>query len=120
MTALATKVLAAITKHGGVVTFPGTDAGGTYDPATDTWTANPGGADAEGRAIQKKDDPERFQAMGLTMANAVTLLIAADGLAVTPAPLMTFSWAGITYTVRSVEPMAPKGVALYYEVTGGL
>jgi hypothetical protein len=118
--ALATRILAAITKHGGVVTFPGTTGGATYNPVTDTWSGGTPGAAATGRAIQKKDDPERFQAMGLTMANAITLLVAAEGLAVTPAPGMAFQWAGKTYTALAVEPMAPQGTALYYEMTGGL
>jgi hypothetical protein len=118
--ALASRILAAITKHGGVVTFPGTNAGGSYNEVTGVWTPAAPGANATGRAIQKKDDPERFQAMGLTMANAVTLLVAAEGLTVTPAPGMAFQWAGKSYTAHAVEPMAPQGTPLYYELTGGL
>lgn len=115
---LATRVLAAITKHGAEVTFPGAPGGAVYDPATDTWSGGTPGEDATGRAIQKKDDPERFAALGLTMANAITLLVAAEGIAIEPAPGTTFTWAGTTYTATTVEPMAPKGTAIYYEVTG--
>jgi hypothetical protein len=114
---IAARVRAAIRKRGAVVTFPGTaTAGQTYDPTTDTWSGGAPSEDATALAIQKKDDPERYAALGLTMAGSVNLLIA-GGDAV-PAVGMAFTWAGTTYTIKDVEPVAPAGTSYYFDVVG--
>jgi len=117
--ALQTRVLNAIKKHGSDVTFPGAISG-TYDPATDTWSGGAPGAAVVGKAVQTKDDPERFQALGLVLTNPVTLMIAAKGLGVTPAPGQSMTWAGKTYSIVDVESVGPSGEAIYYSVTGSL
>ncbi|HXG70335.1 MAG TPA: hypothetical protein VNJ04_06935 [Gemmatimonadaceae bacterium] len=116
--AVSKRALTAITKKGAEVTFPGAATGAAiYDPATDTWSGGTS-TDPVGRAVQVQSDVDRFKALGLVLNNPVTLLIAASGLAVTPAPGMTFTWAGKNYVTRDIEETAPDGVAILYKVTG--
>lgn len=115
--AISARALKTIAKKGADVTFPGTNTGAVYDPATDTWSGGSSSA-VTGKAIQTTGDPDRFAALNLVLTNPVTLLVAASGLAVTPAPGMTFTWAGINYTVKDVETTAPDGVAILYKMTG--
>ncbi|HXH43299.1 MAG TPA: hypothetical protein VNK51_05545 [Bradyrhizobium sp.] len=117
--AVSKRALVAITKKGAAVTFPGAATGASiYDPATDTWTGGTS-ADPTGRAVQVQSDVDRFKALGLVLNNPVTLLIAAPGLAVTPAPGMTFTWAEKNYVIRDIEETVPDGkVAILYKVTG--
>ncbi len=113
----AESALLMITEAGGIVSFPGTATSAVYDGATDTWSGSPS-SDATGRAVQIDSDPDRFRALGLTLANSVTLLIAALNLSVTPRPGMYITWAGITYSIKDVEAVAPDGVPIMYTVIG--
>lgn len=114
--AIAQRSLATIKRKGGPVTFPGGGAP-VYDPATDTWSGGAASA-AVGRAVQVPGDPDRMSAMGLVLVNPVTLLVAAAGLAIVPTPGGTFTWAGKTYTIKFVEPVAPDGAAIIYTMVG--
>lgn len=119
--AVAERALAQITKKGGVVTFPGANVGTpqTYDPATDTYSGGTPPSDATGRAVQIEGDPDRFKTLGLVLVNPVTLMIAAAGLGVTPAPGMLMSWGGKNYNIKDVDPVMPDGVTpIIYTVIG--
>ena len=113
----AKRTLAAITKKGAVVTFPGTASPGTYNPTADSWSGA-GNTDAIGRAVQVDGDPDRFAALNLVLSNPVTLLIAARGLSVTPRPGMSMTWANVTYTIKDVETVGPDGTPILYAVIG--
>jgi len=117
--AVAQRALAAITRKGGPVTFPGTGTPPTYDPATDTWSGGAAGADVVGRAVQIDGDPDRFAALNLVLVNPVTLMVAASGLTVTPAVGMLFTWGGLTYSLKDKEEVKPDGqTPIIYVVTG--
>lgn len=112
----AADALTDIQDAGAPVTFP-SGSPPVYDAATDTWSADTRGT-ASSYALQVKSDPDRLAALGLVLANPVTLLVAASGLAVTPAPGMAMTWAGLTYTIKLVEAVAPDGTAILYRCTG--
>lgn len=115
-TAIAQRTLALIRRKGAAVTFT-TVTGRVYNDTTGTWT----GGDpviATGVAVQSEDDPVRFSALNLTLVDPITLTVAAHGLSTVPAPNMALSWAGVTYTVKNVEAVAPDGVAIIYTVIG--
>jgi hypothetical protein len=114
---ISQRALDTISKKGATVTFPGTNTGAVYDPATDTWSGGSTTAVA-GKAVQTKGDVDRFKALNLVLVNPVSLLIAAKNLAVTPLPGMTFTWAGKNYTIKDVDPVAPDGVPILFKVTG--
>lgn len=108
--------LADIKEAGGVVTFT---RGGSavYDAATDTWSGG-SSAPVSGYAIQRRGDVDRFAALSLVLVDPVTLLVAAWNLTITPQPGDAMLWAGVTYTVRDVDAVAPDGTAILYSVTG--
>lgn len=114
---VSARALVTITAKGATVTFARAGSGGVYDPVTDTWS---GGSDApaSGKAVQIPDNPLRFQALGLTTANAITLLIAASGLSITPVPGDVFGWSGTFYTAKDCEAVAPDGVPILWTVVG--
>lgn len=116
--AVAQRALATIAKSGAPVTFPGAGTAGTYDPLTDTWSGGAAGTDVVGRAVQIEGDVDRFATLKLVLNNPVTLMVAAAGLAVTPAIGMPFVWAGITYTIKDLEDVAPDGTPIIYTITG--
>lgn len=115
--AVAQRTLATIARRGGIVTFPGTGSGGIYDPLTDAWSGA-GPADAQGKAIQIEGDPDRFAALKLVLVDPVTLMIAAGGLTVTPSVGKLMTWAGVTYTIKDRDPVAPDGTPIIWIVTG--
>ena len=106
-----------IAAKGAAVTLSRVSAG-TYDPTTNTAT---GGSTTDYAvvAVAKKGnalrDPERFARLGLQRTASVTLLVAAQGLAITPQDGDRIGWGGVTYTVREVEPVAPDGAGILYE-----
>lgn len=117
---------AALLENGGAVVLTAVGSGRVIDEDTGLIT---GGADATatGVALQLEDDPEQFRALGLTLRSAITLMIAAQGLAFAPAPTyatgsstvpVKMTWAGNTYAVQSSEPFAPDGYPIYYTVIG--
>lgn len=116
--AVAKRALVTIGKKGTDVTFPGTGSSGDiYDPFTETWSGT-GTADASSKAVQIQGDPDRFASLSLSMVNAVTLMVAASGLAVVPTAGMAMEFAGVTYTVKDVDPVAPDGTPIIYTVIG--
>lgn len=115
--AVAQRALATITRKGGVVTFPGTASGGIYDPLADSFSGA-GSEDKTGKAVQIEGDPDRFAALNLVLTNPVTLMIAAHGLALTPVPGMAFTWAGVTYSTKDADAVAPDGTPIIYVIIG--
>jgi hypothetical protein len=116
-TAVAERAAARIRKKGGPVVFT-TTTGRVYDPDAGTWT---GGAPvtATSHAVQDEDDPELFRALGLTLHDPVTLLVAAQGLSFRPVADMAMSWGGLIYTVKACEALKPDGVTpITYTVIG--
>lgn len=115
--AVAERALATITAKGATVTFARGATGAVYDPITDTWT---GGAatPATGKAVQVPDNPMRFQALSLTTQDAITLIIAASGLGITPVPGDVFGWNGLFYTAKDCEAVAPDGTPVIWTVIG--
>ena len=99
--ALAQDALEMIEEFGGTVTF-------IVDPS-----------DVNGKAVQDENDAEVLSAMGLVARSVVTLLVAAAGLSITPAPGMLFDWAGKRWAIppdaKAVDTLAPNGtdVVLY-------
>lgn len=63
-------------------------------------------------------DYMRLETGGLTLFDPVTLLAAASGMAFSPLPGDTFSWGANSFTVRTVDPIAPDGNAILYRVIG--
>lgn len=115
--ATAARALATIRRKGGTVLFA-TTSGRVYDADTGQWT---GGAPvtASGWAVQEEDDPMRISALGLSLVDPVTLLVAAFGLGIVPATNMAMTWAEVIYTVKNVEALAPDGTTpITYSVIG--
>lgn len=97
---------------GNTVTVSG--EGRVYDEATGTWS----GADVEETsvAIQKRGDPDRFNALNLVMKDAVTLLIAASPLTNPVKAGARITWMNAWYTVQDVQEVAPDGTPIVYDV----
>jgi hypothetical protein len=116
-TAVAQRARATIARKGGPVTLT-TTTGRVYNEDTGVWT---GGTPlvASSVAVQEEDDPERFRVLGLTLNDPVTLLVAAAGLTLTPAPNMALGWGGAIYTVKNCESLKPDGqTAITHTVIG--
>lgn len=106
-----TDVLAA----GVAVTFTRRGTG-TYDATTDTWSG--GGADTTvlGAALQVKPDVLQYQALSLVVGEAPTLTFVPATYGQLPALNDKVTWAGDVYTVKSVQPIDPDGVAIMAKV----
>jgi len=91
---------------------------GVHAPATDTWTG-PTATTITGAGIQKKGDPQRYLALGLVRASAVTLFAAPTDYGLRAytsdfvVPGDTIEHNGVTLTVRDVDPNpAPDGIVI--------
>jgi len=114
--ATATRTLATITAKGAAGVF----TAGTppiYDPLTGEWSGGTLGP-VPFRAVQIPDDPARFTALGLILIDPVTLMVAAKSLVTTPTPGMPMLWAGVNYSVKNCEAVAPDGVPILFTVIG--
>lgn len=126
--AVAKRTLATIKRKGGTATFyrggGNTNDGGTdgdiYDPLTDRWTDDvtpPVSGGIVVPAVQIQSDPERYEALGLKMAETVSLIAAAQGYE--PEVGHLFKWGGKTYTIAAVEATAPDGITpVFFQVDG--
>lgn len=115
--AIAQRSLAAIARKGATVSF--NTSAGIYDPVTDTWSGGTSG-NALGKAVQTANDLQQLVALSLVTEKTVTLLVAARGLTVTPDRGEHFTWAGVDYTIREVETIAPDGTPILYRVVGAV
>lgn len=87
---------------------------GTYDAATDTFTT-PTTSTVTGSAIKvrsKDSEVRRYEALGLVLADTLTLLFTPTTYGDTPEVGSSVEWAEQTYTVRTVETIAPDGVTI--------
>jgi hypothetical protein len=90
------------------------DSPGTYDAESDTFTS-PTSDTVTGSAIKvraKSSEVEQYRALGLVLAETVTLFFTPDTYGDTPALGSTVEWADVTYTVRTVDTIAPDGVTI--------
>ena len=85
---------------------------GTYDAATDTF-APPETWTLTGSAMQVRGDPDVYKALSLIESEAPTLLWVPEIYGDAAPDLgWTCVWSNVTYTVRSVLPLAPDGVVI--------
>lgn len=108
--------LADLAEAGAAVTFA-LAVPGVYDPATDTTTAGTS-ASVAGQAIRLPGDARRYEALGLTEREAVTLLFAPTTYGANPAVGAAFTWGGETFTCASVDPLALDGTTLLATIVG--
>lgn len=102
--------LADLTEAGAAVTFTLTSPG-MYSEATDTF-ASSGVTTVAGYAIEVPGDPRQYAALELIQRDARTLLFAPSTVGSTPALGAALTWAGATFTVQSVQRVAPDGTAI--------
>lgn len=99
------KVLAA----GFAITWSG-ETRSDYNPETGASTLTI--TTVVGVAIRDKGDPKVYDRLGLIESDAPTLLFVADTAFEVPELGMTGTMAGVKYTVRDVNPIAPGGSAI--------
>ena len=104
--------LADLRAAGVAVTF--TLTGGTYAPSTDVETA-PTSSTVTGYAIRTKGQTSNASG-SLVQAVAITLLFAPDTYGERPEVGATVAWEGATYTVVTVQPVAPDGADIISRV----
>jgi hypothetical protein len=76
---------------------------------------------ATSHAIRVKGDPQRLAALNLRLVSPITLLVAALELgSYEPTADDSMIFAGQTYAVKDVDPVAPDGTPILYRVTGSL
>jgi hypothetical protein len=115
--ATAARAAATLDRKGAAVSFTAEKVGRVYDEDTGLWTE---GADVtdNGFAVELPDQMERYQRLGLSLNDPVTLVVSKLS-ALTPAPGMKMAWAGRTYTVRPpVDHVAPDGGPIISTVIG--
>lgn len=87
----------------------------SIDPLTEQ-PNTPAVAVVSGFAIRRAGNPRQYEALKLTDKEAVTLLFAASNYGDVPVLDAVALWAGKNYIVRSVNPIAPDGIALLSNV----
>lgn len=110
------RATAQLARTGDTVVFTAPGVGRVFNEDTREWE---GGIDetATGYAVELPDQLERYISLGLTLNDPVTLLV--SKMTLTPAPGMTFVWAGRTYTVKPpVDHVAPIGGPIVSTVIG--
>lgn len=106
----AASAVADLSEAGAAVTFTLT-APGTYTESTDTFSAG-STTTVAGYAVEVPGDPRAYAALELIQRDARTLLFASSTYGSTPGLGATLTWAGATFTVRSVQRVAPDGTAV--------
>lgn len=123
--AVADRTLATIERKGDIAVFRtvGTDETDTeiFDPLTGLFSPAPGtsGQSSEAPAVQIPADPDRFTANGMTLINALSLMVAAVPDGVVPEVGMIVQWpkgSGREYTIGYVEAVAPDGTPILFLV----
>lgn len=107
----------ALDDAGGAIAFTRSASG--YNGVTGQFSQAP--VSAATSALQVKANPMTISALaakGLVLLRPIAWLVAASKLgAFVPAFDDAATWAGTTYTVRDVQPLAPDGAAIMYRVT---
>jgi len=102
--------LADVTAAGSAATFILGNQG-VSDPTTGR-TVPSADISVPGFAIEKKGSLTQYQALGLEVAKAKTLFWVPTTYGALPALSSQIAWAGGTYIVKNVAPIAPDGVAI--------
>ena len=108
--------LADLAEAGAAVTFALT-LPGTYVESTDTFSGATS-ASVAGQAIRLPGDRQRYEALGLTEREAITLLFAPTTYGQTPVVGATFTFGSDTFKVEAVDPLALDGTTLLATVVG--
>lgn len=98
------------------VTFTKTTT--AYDSSTDTKGPSTT-ITVTGTASQDTGDRDAYVALGLVSESARTLIFVPDTIGQFPALGMSVVWGSVTYTVKSVDPIAPGGASLASSVIVG-
>jgi len=107
----AAGALATLKRKGAAVTFTRT-VPGTYDAATDVWSA-PSTVTVSGYAIRDVGgNPQRYLALELIQSESPRLLFGPSTPGALPALGSAVTWNGVGYSVRDVEPIGPDGPAV--------
>ena len=93
----------------------GAYASSTGDATVTTSTASVFGVVLPARKQNRSDD-ERFQPGSMVREGSHNIILAADGLAVTPLPGDTIATSSETWVVLSVTTLNPAGTALYHSM----
>lgn len=104
---ISIRALATITRKGALIVF-----------LADAWTGGSIAAATSGRAIEIPGDPDEYRALGLVESNPVTVIVAANGLSITPKPGTRFTWVAKTYTVKTAVPVGPDGQPIIWTLVG--
>ena len=97
-------------RKGAAVTFTQTIPG-TYDAATDTYGPN-STVTVTGYAVRDQGNPQTYDALGLSLSEAPTLIFGSVTAGSLPALGAKVTWNAIVYTVRDVQPVDPDGQAI--------
>ena len=89
-----------------------------YDESTGL--ATPTETTITGAAMRIPGDPSRYAAGGWSLATMPTLMFVATTYGDLPVAGDTVVWGGVTYTAKSVEPLAPDGVAILSTIVVGV
>ena len=91
----------------------------TYNPETGVLTVSE--STISGSAVQVKSDPRRFDALGLSLLENLTLLFTPTTYGETPQPGDEVTWpaSGTVYKVADVDPTAPDGKTILARVVIG-
>jgi hypothetical protein len=81
------------------------------DPATGTSSVSTV-ATISGTAVGVPGDPDEYEALGLVLSKARTLVFVPDTAGEYPDERYAIVWAGESYDVKSSRPTAPNGTAL--------
>jgi hypothetical protein len=115
-TAVHARALLQVKRKGAPVTFTLSNAG-----VPNGLTGVPTGAASSsvaGHAVQTPGNPERYRALQLVETHAITLIFAPSTRPQMPALGATFTFGGVKWTVKAVDPVAPDGDGIVATVIG--
>ena len=117
---IATKVKTGLGKAGTTMTLSRTTPG-TYDPAAGTYSGSTVAEYTVTGLIQTQiyisgQVGQTFFNGMLVQTDDQFVIIAADGLAITPAPGDLLTIVGVVHTVVAMLPLRPGGTNLFYRV----
>jgi hypothetical protein len=101
--------LTDVTTAGAAVTF----SLDTRVEQTDGTFTSDATSTVSGVAIEDGGDAKEYERLGLTPHEAPRLFWVPSTYGETPEPGMTCTWAGLSYTARSVKPFRPDGTTVF-------
>lgn len=102
--------LATAKRKGEAVTFSLANPG-THTPSTGTFSGA-ATSTVTGYAVRSRGDPKVYEALKLTPREAPTLFFVPSTYGQLPAMNAKVPFESVTYTVRSIDPIAPDGTAI--------